>query len=116
MAPKSTPNGNLHGKLQTSCGRRSDLASCLHCSAAGCSRAPRSISWDRFFPPGYGCGMLGILLAVVARWFFLRIGLEQTLLLPLVLVYPCLTVFFTFTTLAVVLQLIRKGDAMPENA
>ena len=29
--------------------------------------------------------------------FFLRIKLEEKLLLPLVLVYPCLTAFFTFT-------------------
>jgi hypothetical protein len=29
--------------------------------------------------------------------FFVRINLENELLAPLILVYPCLTAFFTFT-------------------
>ena len=41
--------------------------------------------------------MIGILLAVAVRLFFVRIKLEDKLLLPLILVYPCLTAFFTFT-------------------
>ena len=41
--------------------------------------------------------MIGILLAVVVRLFFVRIKLEDQLLAPLILVYPCLTAFFTFT-------------------
>jgi hypothetical protein len=42
------------------------------------------------------CGVLGILLTVAARLFFVRIKLEPELS-PLILVYPCLTAFFTFT-------------------
>ena len=41
--------------------------------------------------------MIGILLAVGVRLFFVYIKLEDKLLLPLILVYPCLTLFFTFT-------------------
>lgn len=40
--------------------------------------------------------MIGILLTVAARLFLVRIKLEQQLS-PLILVYPCLTAFFTFT-------------------
>jgi hypothetical protein len=36
-------------------------------------------------------------LAVVVRLFFVRINLENQLVAPLILVYPCLTAFFTFT-------------------
>ena len=43
------------------------------------------------------CGIVGILLAVLVRLFFVRIKLEDHLLAPLILVYPCLTAFFTFT-------------------
>jgi hypothetical protein len=64
---------------------------------AGCSRAPSFNILGSFFPAWIGCGIAGILLAVAVRLFFLRIKLEEKLLLPLVLVYPCLTAFFTFT-------------------
>ncbi len=60
-------------------------------------RALRSISWARFFPHGSSAASLGILLAVAVRLFFVRIKLEDQLLSPLILVYPCLTAFFTFT-------------------
>jgi hypothetical protein len=43
------------------------------------------------------CGIIGILLAVLVRLFFVRIKLEDQLLAPLILVYPCLTALFTFT-------------------
>ncbi len=65
--------------------------------AAGCSRAPTFNILGSFFPAWILCGVLGILLASLARVFFLRIKLEDHLLWPLVLVYPCLTLFFTFT-------------------
>jgi hypothetical protein len=65
--------------------------------AAGCSRAPSFNILGSFFPAWIGCGIAGILLAVAVRLFFLHIKLEEKLLLPLVLVYPCLTLFFTFT-------------------
>src|ERR1700761_5945054 len=65
--------------------------------AAGCSRAPTFNILGSFFPAWILCGVIGILLAVVVRLFFVRIKLEDQLLAPLILVYPCLTAFFTFT-------------------
>jgi hypothetical protein len=64
--------------------------------AAGCSRAPTFNLLGSFFPSWILCGLLGILLTVVARLALLRAGIEQHLS-PLVVVYPCLTAFFTFT-------------------
>jgi YtcA family len=65
--------------------------------AAGCSRAPTFNILGSFFPAWILCGIIGILLAVVVRLFFVRIKLEEHLLAPLILVYPCLTALFTFT-------------------
>ncbi len=65
--------------------------------AAGCSRAPSFNILGSFFPAWIGCGVIGILLAVAVRLYFLHIKLEDKLLFPLILVYPCLTLFFTFT-------------------
>jgi YtcA family len=65
--------------------------------AAGCSRAPSFNILGSFFPAWIGCGVIGILLAVAVRLFFVHIRLEDKLLWPLILVYPCLTLFFTFT-------------------
>ena len=65
--------------------------------AAGCSRVPTFNILGSFFPAWILCGIVGILLAVVVRLFFVRIKLEDQLLAPLILVYPCLTAFFTFT-------------------
>jgi hypothetical protein len=65
--------------------------------AAGCSRAPSFNILGSFFPAWIVCGVIGILLAVAVRLFFVRIKLEDKLLWPLILVYPCLTAFFTFT-------------------
>jgi hypothetical protein len=64
--------------------------------AAGCSRAPTFNLLGSFFPSWILCGLLGILLTVVARLALVRAGIEQQLS-PLVVVYPCLTAFFTFT-------------------
>jgi hypothetical protein len=64
---------------------------------AGCSRAPSFNILGSFFPAWIGCGVIGILLAVAVRLFFVHIKLEDKLLFPLILVYPCLTAFFTFT-------------------
>ncbi len=63
---------------------------------AGCSRAPSFNLLGSFFPAWILCGAIGILLAVAVRLFFVRIKLEQQLT-PLILVYPCLAAFFTFT-------------------
>lgn len=63
---------------------------------AGCSRAPSFNILGSFFPSWIVCGLIGILLTVTVRWFFVRIKFEQELS-PLILVYPCLTAFFTFT-------------------
>jgi YtcA family len=72
-------------------------ATCAPILLAGCSRAPTLNILGSFFPAWILCGVLGILLASAVRVFFLRIKLEEQLLWPLVLVYPCLTAFFTFT-------------------
>jgi hypothetical protein len=72
-------------------------ASCtLTLLAVGCSRAPSFNILGSFFPSWILCGIIGILLTVAARLFFVRIKFEQELS-PLILVYPCLTAFFTFT-------------------
>ena len=63
---------------------------------AGCSRAPSFNILGSFFPAWILCGVIGILLAVAVRLFFVRIKLEEQLQ-PLILVYPCLAAFFTFT-------------------
>jgi hypothetical protein len=63
----------------------------------GCSRAPSFNILGSYFPAWIVCGVIGILLAVAVRLFFVRINLESELIAPLILVYPCLTAFFTFT-------------------
>jgi hypothetical protein len=63
---------------------------------AGCSRAPTFNILGSFFPSWILCGVIGILLAVIVRLFFVRIKLEEQLT-PLIVVYPCLAAFFTFT-------------------
>lgn len=64
--------------------------------ALGCSRAPSFSILGSFFPSWILCGVLGILLTVVVRIFFVRAQFEQELS-PLILVYPCLALFFTFS-------------------
>jgi hypothetical protein len=63
---------------------------------AGCSRAPSFNILGSFFPSWILCGVIGILLTVGSRVLFVRIKLEEQLS-PLILVYPCLAAFFTFT-------------------
>src|SRR5215469_5731015 len=63
---------------------------------AGCSRAPSFNILGSFFPSWILCGVIGILLAVAVRLFFVRIKREGQLM-PLIIVYPCLAAFFTFT-------------------
>jgi hypothetical protein len=64
--------------------------------ATGCSRAPTFNILGSFFPAWILCGVLGILLAAVVRVVFVRTNFEQELS-PLILIYPCLAAFFTFT-------------------
>jgi hypothetical protein len=105
MSPKLTASGmeELTGNSRTPVGRGTKRTAATGLSfatpllAAGCSRAPSFNILGSFFPAWIGCGIAGILLAVAVRLFFLHIKLEEKLLLPLVLVYPCLTLFFTFT-------------------
>jgi YtcA family len=63
---------------------------------AGCSRAPSFNILGSFFPAWILCGVIGLLLTVAARVFFVHIKLEDQLT-PLILVYPCLAAFFIFT-------------------
>ena len=65
-------------------------------SATGCSRAPSFNILGSFFPAWILCGLLGILLTVGVRMLFVRANFEQELS-PLILVYPCLAAFFTFS-------------------
>lgn len=90
------------GRLKTSSGSRMHRMTSIGLSfaaallATGCSRAPSFNILGSFFPSWIVCGIIGILLTVTMRWYFVRIKFEQELS-PLILVYPCLTAFFTFT-------------------
>lgn len=64
---------------------------------AGCSRAPSFNILGSFFPAWLLCGIVGITLAVVTRLIFVRTDFEKELS-PLIVVYPCLALFYTFTT------------------
>ena len=72
------------------------VALCGCALLSGCSRAPSFNILGSFFPAWILCGLIGILLTVAARLVFVRYQFEQELS-PLILVYPCLTAFFTFT-------------------
>lgn len=60
---------------------------------AGCSRAPTYDIMGSLFPAWLVCIVLGVVLAVLARWALAR--LHVALVYP-VLVYPCLAATFTF--------------------
>ena len=65
-------------------------------SSAGCSRAPTFNILGSFFPSWILCGLIGIVAAAIVRVLFVRWNFEKELS-PLLLVYPCLAAFFTFT-------------------
>jgi hypothetical protein len=65
--------------------------------ATGCSREPSFNILGSYFPAWIFCGLVGILLTVIARLIFVHLKFEQELS-PLLLVYPCLAACFTFTT------------------
>lgn len=60
---------------------------------ASCSRAPSFDILGSYFPAWLICLTLAILLTVLARWLLLRQHIA--VVLP-ILVYPSLTVLFTF--------------------
>jgi len=64
--------------------------------SSGCSRAPSLNVLGSFFPAWILCGVVGIVLTVIARVFFVRADFEKELS-PLALVYPSLAAFFTFS-------------------
>jgi hypothetical protein len=64
--------------------------------AAGCSRAPTFNILGSFFPAWILCGLIGIAITAIIRVLFIRWNFEKELT-PLLLVYPCLAAFFTFT-------------------
>ena len=95
--------GRNSTRKQNSAGSQRRTGVCLAASSsaamlllAGCSRAPSFNILGSFFPSWILCGVIGILLTVGSRLLFVRIKLEEQLS-PLILVYPCLAAFFTFT-------------------
>ena len=66
-------------------------------SATGCTRAPSFDIIGSYFPAWILCGVIGILLTTGVRVLFVRWKLEPELS-PLIVVYPCLALFFTFLT------------------
>ena len=63
-------------------------------SLTGCRSTPLFNVMGSFFPSWMVCLAAGILLTVLARWFFQRIDFERQLR-PLVLIYPALVALFT---------------------
>jgi hypothetical protein len=82
--------------LQISKGVRGLAGAALLLPAAGCSRAPTFNLLGSFFPAWILCGVIGIVLTVAVRVFLVRIDLEKDMS-PLIVVYPCMAAFFTFT-------------------
>ena len=60
---------------------------------SGCSRAPSFEIVGSLFPAWLLCLIIGILLAIVARWLLLR---QQIVVVWPILVYPSLAALFTF--------------------
>ena len=88
--PKATVDGNAWPAVRLLAGIG------LLILATGCSRAPSFNVLGSFFPAWILCGLIGIVLTVMVRVFFVRVKFEQELS-PLIVVYPCLAAFFTFT-------------------
>ena len=83
--------------------RNSASSRCIYRTAAiapllltGCARAPSFNILGSIFPAWIFCILIGILLAAILRAVFVRTGFERQLA-PLVLIYPCLAAFFSFT-------------------
>lgn len=65
----------------------------LLCPLAGCTRAPSFDIVGSLFPAWLVCLLLGILLAIAARWLLLR---QKIAVVWPILVYPSLAALFTF--------------------
>ncbi|QNI36465.1 YtcA family lipoprotein [Edaphobacter albus] len=63
---------------------------------SGCSRAPSFNILGSFFPAWLFCIVLGITLAALSYWVFVRLRIEKEVK-PSIVVYPCLAAFFAFT-------------------
>jgi len=63
----------------------------------GCRRAPAFNVLGSYFPAWLFCLLIGVLLTTAARVFLRKYNLVEALNPPL-LMYSCLTAFFTFTT------------------
>lgn len=61
----------------------------------GCQRAPTVDILGSFFPIWIFCIAFGIIMAAIARAFFVRIHLDEDLG-PGLLIYPCLAALFAF--------------------
>lgn len=90
----------MNVKLQAKAGA-SGIASLAACTVSfllmtGCSRAPDFNILGSFFPDWILCGVLGIFLTVVARILLVSVNFERDLA-PLILIYPCMAAFFTFS-------------------
>jgi hypothetical protein len=80
--------------------RRTVLRAALLCTPllllSGCQQAPSFNVLGSYFPAWLFCLVMGMVLTVVARVFLRRRNLAAALDPPL-LMYSCLTAFFTFT-------------------
>ncbi len=88
----SKESGSMNGMLRTAPIAAGFAALFL----TGCSRAPSFNILGSFFPAWIFCWLFGILLTIVVRLLFVRFKFEQELS-PLIVVYPCLVAFFTFS-------------------
>src|SRR5215471_3876209 len=89
---------NTKSQDQAGCLRTATIAASLVpvLPATGCSQSPFFNILGSFFPSWVLCGFVGILLAVGVRMLFVRANFERELS-PLMLIYPCLAAFFTFS-------------------
>lgn len=71
------------------------MGSALLLATTGCTRAPSFNIIGSYFPAWILCGVIGIALAAGVRVLFVRWKLEPEIS-PLIVVYPCLALFFTF--------------------
>jgi hypothetical protein len=88
--------GNESGDHASPGGSQIAIACLMILCLSGCSRAPTFNILGSFFPSWILCGVLGIVITVAVRLIFVRINFEQEIA-PLILVYPCMAAFFTFT-------------------